>query len=81
MALTITLPDELARLAEEKIAAGHYPPPVDVVGAALFALGDEPDIDPVELKRLSDEGIASGDAGPLDVEDVKRRGRERLNRG
>lgn len=80
MSLTITLPDALARLVEEKVAAGHYARPLDVVAAGLFALGEEPEVDPAELKRLWDDGIASGDAGPLNVDNVMRRGRARLRR-
>jgi antitoxin ParD1/3/4 len=32
-----------------------------------------------ELRRLWDEGIASGPAAPLDIEAIKREGRRRLD--
>lgn len=78
MPLPITLPDEIARLVEEKLAEGGWDDPVHVVGAALLAMPGEPDLEVDELRRLWDEGIASGDAGELDFELIKQEIREKL---
>ena len=75
MALTITLPDEIARIVEEKVAAGGWETPADVVGAAILSMPAESEIDVAELRRLCEEGFASGDAGEFTIEDVKREAR------
>lgn len=79
MSLTITLPDELARLVEEKIATGLYERAEDVIEAALHNLEPEPDLDPAELRRLWDEGIASGIAEDFSFDDLRRELRERFD--
>jgi Arc/MetJ-type ribon-helix-helix transcriptional regulator len=60
---------------------GHYPSADKVVADALRLwdaqhnlLGFTPD----EIRRAWQEGIDSGRAGPLDMEDIKRRARARL---
>jgi antitoxin ParD1/3/4 len=79
--LSIALTSELAADIREAIATGEYASTSEVVRDALRAWkqirqGREIAID--ELRRLWRDGNDSGQGQPLDAEDIKRRGRERL---
>jgi antitoxin ParD1/3/4 len=81
MALNVNLPSELETLVREKIAAGHYQSASEVVCDALRLMEARDEGYEARLEWLRRElqaGIDSGDAGELDIEDIKRRGRERL---
>jgi antitoxin ParD1/3/4 len=79
--LSIALTPEFAADIREAIATGEYASTSEVVRDALRAWkqirqGREIAID--ELRRLWRDGNDSGQGQPLDAEDIKRRGRERL---
>ncbi len=83
MAMASPLTPELERIVADKVASGDYDSPTDVLRAALELLLDkESDRERrlSALRRKVAAGIADADAGrlaPLDVEDIKRRARER----
>jgi antitoxin ParD1/3/4 len=79
--LSIALTSEFAADIRQAIATGEYASTSEVVRDALRAWkqirqGREIAID--ELRRLWRDGNDSGQGQPLDTEDIKRRGRERL---
>ncbi len=79
--LSIALTPELAADIRTAIATGDYASTSEVVRDALRAWKRQRESRAVaieELRQLWREGVDSGDAGPLDGEDIKRRGRERL---
>lgn len=83
MALNVNLPPELEALVREKIASGHYQSESEVVCDALRLMEARDEGYEARLAWLRQEfqaGIDSGDAGELDMEAIKRRGRERLAR-
>jgi antitoxin ParD1/3/4 len=82
--LSIALTPELAADIRQAIATGEYASTSEVVRDALRAWkqmrqGREVAIE--ELRRLWREGVDSGEAQPLNAEDIKRRGRDRLAAG
>ncbi len=79
--LSIALTPEFAADIRQAIATGEYASTSEVVRDALRAWkqmrrGREVAIQ--ELRRLWREGLDSGEAQPLNAEDLKRRGRDRL---
>src|SRR5215210_530690 len=69
MNVSISLTPELADLIRAKVASGRYSSPSEVVCEALRLLERADQCDAEELRRLREawkEGMASGDAGPLD---------------
>lgn len=84
MHITIDLPDDIARYLEEETKAGPYDSTGQVVSEALKLLasfrGPPVVYEGEELQRLRrawQEGIASGDAGEIDFEELKREARRR----
>ena len=81
--ISIALTEELARDIEAAVASGDYSTASEVVRDALRAWkrerGDR-DAETRRLRKLVEEGLASGEPveGGFDVEDIIRRGRERL---
>ncbi len=83
MDISISLPQELIDVIQAKMESGRFTSASDVVEAALrkWDWADEAEAMAVAaLRREWDEGIASGDAGPLDLEALKAEGRARLAR-
>lgn len=83
--LSIALTPELANLVRVAVDSGDYASSSEVVREALrdWKLRREHDdqlraAKLVQLRQDIQDGIASGSAGPLDVEVIKRRGRDRL---
>lgn len=79
--LSIALTPEFAAEVRAAIATGEYASTSEVIRDALRAwkrAREERAAGLDELRRLWREGIESGDSAPLDAEDIKRRGRERL---
>jgi antitoxin ParD1/3/4 len=79
--LSIALTPEFAADIRQAIATGEYASTSEVVRDALRAWkrmrrGQEVAIG--ELRRLWREGIDSDETRPLNAEDIKRRGRDRL---
>jgi len=79
--LSIALTPEFAADIREAVATGEYASTSEVIRDALRAwkqIRQGRAVAIEELRRLWQEGLDSGDGGPLDAEDIKRRGRERL---
>lgn len=79
--LSIALTPEFAADIDEAVATGEFASTSEVIRDALRTWKRSREAQSVaveELRALWREGIASGDDGELDGEDIKRRGRERL---
>ncbi len=79
--LSIALTPEFAADIRKAIADGEYASTSEVVRDALRAwkrLREDRAIATEELRRLWLEGVSDDEGFPLDAEDIKRRGRERL---
>lgn len=79
--LRVSLTPELRDLVEEAVSTGDYASAGDVVQAALQDWKQRRTSERLaagELRKLWNEGIASGAAGPVGAERVKREGRRRL---
>jgi antitoxin ParD1/3/4 len=75
MTISITLPEDLSELVEAKVATGGYKTSDHVIRAALKLLhqhDSERDEKLAWLRAAWKEGIESGNAGPLDFEELKR---------
>ena len=73
MGMSVRIGEDAARLIEKMVASGQYGSAEEVVEHALAALAlNEPFDEEVSawLRRAYEEGIASGDAGELDIEKV-----------
>ena len=80
MDVSISLTPELVGLIEAKIASGRYASASEVVREALRLLERADQREAEEARRLRgawEEGVASGDAGPLDFTVLKAEGRGR----
>ncbi len=83
MPRNVSLTPELERYAEEKVASGLYASFSEVVREALREMMAREQTDEEKLEWLRErlrEGEEGGAARPIDPEDVKQRGRERLAR-
>jgi antitoxin ParD1/3/4 len=81
--LSIALTPEFAADIRRAIETGEYASVSEVVRDALRAWRQARESRAValeELRRLWRDGVESGESVPLDPEDIKRRGRERLAR-
>jgi antitoxin ParD1/3/4 len=80
MDINVSLSDELLRFVQSKIASGRYASSSDVVREALHLL-EEQDArragETLRLRQAWEEGVASGDFQPLDLDAVKAEGRMR----
>ncbi len=79
--LSIALTPEFAADIRNAIATGEYASTSEVVRDALRAwkqMRQQREVAVDGLRRLWREGVDSGEGEPLDAEDIKRRGRERL---
>ncbi|MCC6627506.1 MAG: type II toxin-antitoxin system ParD family antitoxin [Chloroflexi bacterium] len=79
--ISIALTQDMAALAREAIAIGEYASNSEVICDAswdwkLKRTLRQQQID--EVRRLWEEGIASGSAGPLDVAAIKQQARRRF---
>jgi antitoxin ParD1/3/4 len=79
--LSIALPADMARLVHRAVATGDYASSSEVIREALrewkarrAARNDAIS----EVRRLWDEGLASGKSAELDMAAIKQRGRQRL---
>jgi antitoxin ParD1/3/4 len=78
--MKITLLQQLAELVKQKVERGPVESPQEVIAEALKLL-DERDKKLAALRRDIQEGLQSGPGRPFDegiVDDIKKRGRERL---
>jgi antitoxin ParD1/3/4 len=80
--LSIALTPEFAADIREAVATGEYASVSEVVRDALRAWKQAREGHAIaldELRRLWREGVDGGEGEPLDADDIKRRGRERLS--
>lgn len=81
MTLNVNLTPELEALVRDKVASGRYSSASEVVRDALrlMEIRDREGEARLEwLRREIQTGIDSGDAGVLEMAEIKRKGRERL---
>jgi antitoxin ParD1/3/4 len=81
MNISISLTPELIGFIKTKVDSGRYTSTSEVIREALRVL-ERVDLregyDLASLRKAWDDGVASGDAGPLDIEAIKAEGRRRL---
>ena len=81
MPMNINLTPQLEELVRTKVASGLYNSASEVVREALRLMERDDQVRAAMLAQLRQdirEGLQSGSAGNLNVEVIKRRGRERL---
>ncbi|MDB5709321.1 MAG: hypothetical protein JWL96_1391 [Sphingomonas bacterium] len=79
--ISIALTEEMAVSVDQAVASGDYATTSEVIREALrLWKGQRLTNDVAVLRRLWDDGVASGPAvaGDFDPEDIARRGRERM---
>lgn len=85
--MNVSLTKEQEELINKKIASGRYSSPGEVIQEALQALDERDHLDEIRAKELKKEiaiGIEQAESGrvkPFNVEDIKRRVRERSAKG
>ena len=81
--MNVSLTAELERLIRDKVASGRYASTSEVVREALRLL-EQHDQAAAEhlttLRKAWAKGVASGPAGELNFEGIKRKARSRLKR-
>jgi antitoxin ParD1/3/4 len=86
----VKLGEHFARFIERKVESGEYGSVEEVIEHALLTLeqneqqeGNEQTDDEklAWLRQAWDQGVASGDAGPLDIETFKKEARRRREAG
>lgn len=81
--VSVSLSHELLDAVHEAVNSGDYGSASEVVREALREWKQRQSLRKLEIERLRklwQEGIDSGPGGPVDFDDIKRRGRERLAR-
>ncbi len=78
MDMTVSLTDELASFVETKVSDGGYRSSSEVVLEALRRMANAEAQETEALRRAWQAGLASGDAGELDFDVLKREARARL---
>ena len=78
MDMTVSLTDELASFVETKVSDGGYRSSSEVVLEALRRMANAEAQETEALRRAWQAGLASGDAGELDFDALKREARARL---
>jgi antitoxin ParD1/3/4 len=79
--ISVALTPELRELVQDAVTGGDYASTSEVVREALRDWKERRErkrVGIAELRRLWDEGIASGPATLLDIEAIKKEGRKRL---
>lgn len=66
MSQTLVLDRDTEALIEEEVVSGRFPDAAAMVKAAVQAFVDQAELSAAEIRRLCDEGDASGDAGTAD---------------
>lgn len=81
MNISISLTPELLGLIKAKVDSGRYTSTSEVVREALRLLerSDRLELDRAEgLRRAWQDGVGSGDAGPLDFAELREAARQEL---
>jgi len=79
--MNISLTPHLEEIVKGKVDSGLYTSASEVMRDALRLLEERDQLRELrleELRREIQKGIDSGEATPLDIEDIKARGRKRL---
>ena len=79
--MNISLPPHLEEIVKSKVDSGLYNSASEVMRDALRLLEERDQLRELrleELRREIQKGIDSGEATPLDMEEIKARGRKRL---
>jgi antitoxin ParD1/3/4 len=79
--VNVSLTAELQRYVQNKVESGLYHSASEVIREGLRLLQEQDMLKEIKLQTLRAEiqqGINSGESTPLDMEDVIRRGKERL---
>lgn len=82
--ISIALTQDMASLVRTAIESGEYATASEVIRDALRDWKQKrthQEFEITELRRLWQEGLASGSAGPLDMEAIKREARQSLKTG
>ena len=84
MGMNVTIGDDLARFVEKKVESGEYGSAQAVVEDALRRLELDQQTEEEKLAWLRaayEEGIASGDAGEVDIEELIKEARRQYEAG
>lgn len=79
--MNISLTPNLESLVKTKIESGLYNSASDVIRVALRLLEERDQLREIRINELKQEiqkGLDSGISTPLNIEDIKTRGRQRL---
>lgn len=79
--MNVSLTPVLEALVKEKVDSGLYSSASEVIRAALRLLSEQEHIREIRLNELRSEinkGLESGEARPVDFEELKARGRKKL---
>lgn len=82
--MSVSLTPELEKIVERKIKSGRYQTACEVIREALRALEERDQMAALRLQELRKEiqkGLRSGKPTPLDMEEIKRETRRRINAG
>ena len=79
--MNISLTPQLEALVKKKVESGLYSSASEVMRAALRLLEERDRLHAIRLEELRAEirqGLESGEATPLNIQEIKTRGRRRL---
>ncbi|NTW57292.1 MAG: type II toxin-antitoxin system ParD family antitoxin [Chlorobiaceae bacterium] len=80
MPINVNLTPQLEEMVRQKVKSGMYTSASEVVREALRLMQEKERYQTVKIDQLRHDirdGIHSGDPGPWNAEDVKRKGREK----
>ena len=80
--MNISLTPQLEELVKKKVESGRYGSASEVLREALRLLEERDRLYAIRLEALREEiqkGLDSGPTTPLDIEEIKPRGRKRLD--
>lgn len=83
MTMNINLTPQLEAMIREKVASGLYNSASEVVRQALRLMEEQDKLRAARLTQLRQDildGLDSGPAGELNIEEIKRKGRVRLKK-
>ena len=83
MTLNVNLTPKLEDMVRQKVSGGLYNNASEVIRDALRLMEERDRLQAAKIEALRQDiqaGLTSGHAKALDIEDIKRRGRERLSR-
>lgn len=81
MTMHVSLTPQLEEIVKRKVDSGLYNSSSEVVREAIRLLDERDRYQEMKMEALRHEiqlGLDSGEAHPVDFEDIKKRGRERL---